>query len=180
VIASIETSRLDLIPMTPQFLRASLDGNVVNASRVIDLALPDTWPDNADVLALRLKQLEANPDLQPWLLRAVALRSHGEMVGHIGFHTAPGAPYLDEWCPGGVEFGFTTFPPHRRQGYAREASKALMRWAFDSCGVRDFVLTISPMNHPSQALAAALGFTRIGEHDDEIDGIEDILSLRIA
>ena len=27
------------------------------------------------------------------------------MIGHIGFHTSPGADYLGEWSPGGAEFG---------------------------------------------------------------------------
>jgi [ribosomal protein S5]-alanine N-acetyltransferase len=180
VIASIMTARLDLIPMTPEFLRTSLDRNVMDASRLIGLKLPDTWPDCADVLSLRLKQLEASPELQPWLLRAIALRNGGEMIGHIGFHTAPGAAYLDHWCPGGVEFGFTVFSSQRRQGYAREAAEALIRWASEVHGVKRFVLTISPKNQPSQALAASLGFTRIGEHEDEVDGVEDVLSLQVA
>lgn len=179
-VASISADRLDLISMTPAFLRASLDGNLQHASQMIGLALPATWPDCAEVLQLRLKQLEANPELQPWLLRAMALRSRRELIGHIGFHAAPGAPYLDEWCHGGVEFGFTVFAPHRRRGYAREASRAMMQWAREVHGVEEFVLSISPSNHPSQALAASLGFTRIGQHEDEVDGVEDVLALHVA
>jgi ribosomal-protein-alanine N-acetyltransferase len=166
--------------MTPAFLRASLDRNVEEASATIGLTLPDTWPDIPGILALRLQQLEADSGLQPWLLRAISLRESGEMIGHIGFHTAPGAEYLDEWSPGGAEFGFTVFPSHRRKGYAREASEALIKWAHEVHGVTSFVLTISPMNHPSQALAASLGFARIGEHVDDVDGIEHILSLSLG
>jgi [ribosomal protein S5]-alanine N-acetyltransferase len=180
VVANIRTRRLDLIPMTPEFLRASLDRNNDDASALIGLTLPSTWPDIEDVLALRLRQLNANPALQPWLLRAIALRESGEMIGHIGFHTAPGEQYLEEWSPGGVEFGFTVFPSHRRRGYAREASEAMIQWAYEVHGVTGFVLTISPMNQPSQALAAGLGFARIGEHVDDVDGVENILSLSIG
>jgi ribosomal-protein-alanine N-acetyltransferase len=174
----IRTTRLDLVPMSPAFLRASLNRDLVAASEAIGLSLPTYWPDIADVLALRLEQLERNPELQPWLLRAVALRN-GEMVGHIGFHTAPGAQYLEPWRPGGIEFGFTVFAPHRRKGYAREASLALMDWAHTDHGVKDFVLTISPDNVPSQQLAGSLGFSRIGEHVDEVDGIEHIFARTI-
>ena len=122
--ASIVTDRISLIPMTPGFLRACIEGDLREAQRRIQLSLPHGWPDIADVLALRLGQLEADPALQPWLLRAIALRATGEMIGHIGFHTALGASYLGAWSPDGVEFGFTIFPPHRRRGYAREASAA--------------------------------------------------------
>lgn len=163
--------------MTPAFLRASLAGKPAEASSHIGLVLPDGWPDIPEILQLRLQQLEANPALQPWLLRAMALRESGELVGHIGFHTSPGAEYLRQWSPHGVEFGFSVFPQHRRKGYAREAALGLMAWARETHGVTSFVLTISPDNFPSQALAASLGFVRIGEHLDEVDGIEDILEL---
>ena len=102
------------------------------------------------------------------------------MIGHIGFHTSAGAQYLEQWSPGGVEFGFTIFPPHRRKGYAREASLALMRWARGVYDVTSFVVTISPGNGPSLALAADLGFVRVGAHVDEVDGPEDVLVLNVV
>jgi RimJ/RimL family protein N-acetyltransferase len=178
--AAIHSERLDLIPMTPAFLRASLARDVQAARRQLPLSLPAGWPgDDADVLALRLKQLDDKPSLQPWLLRAMGLRQTGVMVGHIGFHTPPGAAYLGPFSPGAVEFGFTVFPAFRRQGYAREASLALMRWAQQAHGVTKFVLSIRPDNTASQALAAQLGFVRIGSHVDEVDGPEDILEYRL-
>ena len=100
------------------------------------------------------------------------------MVGNIGFHTAPNAEYLRPYSPGGVEFGYTVEPPFRRQGYAREASLALMRWAHEEHNVTRFVVSIRPDNIASQALAAGLGFARIGSHIDEVDGLEEILELR--
>jgi RimJ/RimL family protein N-acetyltransferase len=41
-------------------------------------------------------------------------------------------------------------------------------------GVDRFVVTVSPGNAPSLALIARLGFARIGEHMDEVDGLEHI------
>ena len=55
-----------------------------------------------------------------------------------------------------------------------------MEWAHVNHGVKDFVLTISPDNAPSQRLAIELGFSRIGEHIDEVDGIEYILARSVA
>jgi ribosomal-protein-alanine N-acetyltransferase len=180
VTAAIRTERLDLVAMTPAFLRASVDRDLAEAERQIQLSLPENWPDIRAILELRLKQLESNPDLQPWLLRAIGLRRTREMVGHIGFHDQPGADYLREWSPGGVEYGFTVFPAHRRKGYAREASLALMRWAHDLHGVTAFVATVSPSNVASHALVADLGFVRVGSHVDEIDGVEDVLVLNVT
>jgi RimJ/RimL family protein N-acetyltransferase len=101
------------------------------------------------------------------------------MVGAIGFHTRPGAAYLAELSPGGVEFGYQVFTAYRRQGYAGEAATALMDWAHTQHGVNRFVLSISPENIPSLALAQKLGFTVIGAHIDEEDGPEDIFERRM-
>ena len=180
---TIRSSRLDLVTFNPAFLRASLDGKLRNAESILELSLPEGWPrcaepgwpDCTSVLTLRLQQLEDDPTVQPWLLRAMVPRGSSLMAGYIGFHTAPGAAYLEPYSPGGVELGFTVFPPFRRRGYAREATLALIEWARRYHGVSRFVMTISPDNVASQSLAKSLGFVRIGSHVDEIDGVEDIL-----
>jgi [ribosomal protein S5]-alanine N-acetyltransferase len=174
----IQAERLDLIPMSPEFLAVSLQADRVRAAELIGLTIPDDWPDIPDVVRLRLSQLQADASMQPWLLRAIGLRSSGAMVGHIGFHTQPGAQYLESLAPGGVEFGYTVFPRFRRQGYAREACEALMEWALQTHGVTRFVVSISPTNAASLALAAHMGFRRIGSHLDAVDGPEDIFERR--
>lgn len=176
--SSIRSERLDLVSMTPAVLRACLSGRFSEASRLLGMKVPDDWAVHEAPLEMRLQQLEADPGLQPWLLRAISLRSTGEMIGFAGFHTAPAPEYLQRWLPGGIEFGFTIFPMFRGNGYARETAAALMRWAQESHGVSGFVLTISPTNAASQAIASRLGFVRIGEHVDETDGVEDVLALR--
>ncbi len=179
MITIIQSERLDLVPFTPMFLRAVLRHDLAEAEGILGCPCPADLLDHAEVMALRLRQLEAEPALQPWLLRAMVLRERRVVVGHIGFHTAPGPEYLHPYAPGGVEFGFTVYSPFRRQGYAREASRALMHWAQREHGVNRFVLTIRPDNIASQALAAGLGFVRIGSHIDEVDGLEDILECRL-
>jgi ribosomal-protein-alanine N-acetyltransferase len=178
--ATIHTDRLDLVPFTAEFLHASLDGDLATAEELLGVPLPATWPESPDTLARRLRQLEADPSLEPWLLRAIVLREVHTMVGHIGFHEAPGPEHYREIAPGAAEFGYTICGPYRRRGYAREAALALMDWAHREHGVPRFVLTISPDNLPSQALATHLGFVRIGSHIDEVDGLEDILLLNVV
>jgi [ribosomal protein S5]-alanine N-acetyltransferase len=180
MITTIRSERLDLVPLGPEFLQAIVQHNLEQARRVLGFSLPVGLVDSVDVMSLRLQQLEADATFQPWSLRAMILRKRGEMIGHIGFHTQPGAEYLRLHAPGGVEFGFEVFPPFRRQGYAREASLTLMRWAHELHDVTRFVLSIRPDNTASQSLAACLGFSRIGSHIDEVDGLEDILELRLC
>ena len=175
----IVTERLTLIPMTADFLAASLARDTARAESLLGLAVPAVWYTEMGLMRHRVSQLEKDPALLPWLVRAIGLRAIGTMVGHIGFHTAPGAAYLKDRAPGGVEFGYTVFEPYRRQGLAREAAEALIRWAHASHGVDHFVLSISPYNGPSQRLAAGLGFTKVGSHVDEDDGLEEFYERRL-
>ena len=177
---TIGSARLDLIPFTQEFLRASLDGDLAEAERLLGVTFPKVWPDSPTTCLLRLNQLETDPSLLPWLMRGMVLRSTNRLIGHIGFHDAPGAAHLRELSPGGAEFGYTVFAEHRRQGFATEAALALMNWAETANGVTRFVVSISPENGPSLGLAGKLGFTRIGSHLDEIDGLEDIFKRRRA
>jgi [ribosomal protein S5]-alanine N-acetyltransferase len=176
---TITSERLTLIPMTAEFLTASLARDAARAESLLGLAVPEVWYTETGLMRHRLGQLERDPALQPWLVRAIGLRANGQMIGHIGFHTAPGAEYLKERAPGGVEFGYTVFEPYRRQGYAREAAEALMQWARTAHGVERFVLSISPYNEASQRLAAGLGFKKVGSEVDEEDGLEEVYVLRV-
>ncbi len=176
----LQSARLELRSMTPQFMLACIQGDMDTAQRLLGATVPGGWLENNRLLELRLRQLQTDPELQPWLLRAICVRATNELVGYIGFHTKPNPHYLQKWLRDAVEFGFTVLPAFRRQGYAREAALTLIEWAYKSHGVKRFVLSIAPQNQPSQALAAALGFRRIGSHHDEIDGLEDVLALEYA
>lgn len=179
-VTTIASERLDLIPMTPAFLEACLTNDLATASQLINLKIPPEWLQEQQLMQFRLEQLRQNPALQPWLLRAMALRQERVMIGHIGFHMQPGGDYLDDLAPGGVEFGYTVFAPFRRQGYAKEASQALMAWAHREHQVTRFVVSISPHNLPSLRIAQHFGFRKIGSHTDDEDGPEDIFMRDIA
>lgn len=175
----VHSKRLDLMPFSPEFLRASIAGDVAAAERLLGAKLPSNWPDHPDTYAYRLAQLEADPSLLGWLVRGMVLRETRQLIGHIGFHTGPDPEYLRELSPGGIEFGYTVFEAYRRKGFAFEAATALMNWAQVEHGIRRYVVSISPENTPSLALAAKLAFRRIGSHIDDVDGYEDIFE-RVA
>src|SRR5438045_347413 len=122
----ISSRRLDLIPLTPGFLRASIERDTVAAREELGASIPADWPDFPDyILEMRLGQLQSDPSLEPWLLRAIVLRSERAMIGSIGFHGPPGDVFLEAISPGAAEFGFGVFPGYRRQGFAREAAQAM-------------------------------------------------------
>ncbi|MBA3943047.1 MAG: GNAT family N-acetyltransferase [Herpetosiphonaceae bacterium] len=163
--------------MTPAFLEACLANNLQTAEALLEITIPPAWLDERDLMQLRLEQVRVEPAYAPWMLRAMRLRETGQMVGHIGFHTQPGAEYLRALAPDGVEFGYTVFPQFRRHHYAHEASVALMRWTQTTYGVNRFVVSVRPDNVPSLGLIHNLGFQKIGSQIDEEDGPEDIFSL---
>jgi hypothetical protein len=86
----ISSKRLDLIPLTPAFLQASLRGESTTAESLLGLAIPSEWFAEQRLIQVRLNDLQHNSALQPCLLRAIGLRRQRVMVGHIGFHTQPG------------------------------------------------------------------------------------------
>lgn len=178
--SDIRSERLCLLSLTPDVLDSLTEGEFATASHRTGLRFDDIWRESADVLRMRLVDINADPDFQPWSLRAIMRLSDRELVGHIGFHSRPGAAYLKDLSPQGVEFGYTVFPPYRRQGYAREASLALMVWARRRHGISHFVVSISPQNQASLALARQLGFRQIGSHIDETDGLEHIYQLTMG
>jgi RimJ/RimL family protein N-acetyltransferase len=176
---AIETARLRLPTLGRELLRASLAGDLPAAERKLGARLPADWLEMAEVFRMRLAQLEQEPELEPWLARAVVLEREGRAIGVAGFHGPPGGEWLRDHAPDGVEFGYTIFPADRRRGYAAEASRGLMRWAHEQHGVRRFVLSIGPKNHASAGLAASLGFRRAGEWLHEERGLEHVY-LRVV
>src|SRR5688500_13945268 len=92
LVPDIQSARLDLVSLSPSFLRASLDGRLDEAARELGAAIPSDWPgDSERTVRWRLDDLAADPAAQPWLLRAIVLREpERRMIGNIGFHDPPG------------------------------------------------------------------------------------------
>jgi RimJ/RimL family protein N-acetyltransferase len=162
---TILSERLALEWMSPAFMNASLEGRSFDAEAILNARLPDGWPDEAGRhLKMRLDQMRGEPAVAAWLLRGMVRAADRRLVGYINFHGRP--------AEGRADLGDTVLAPYRRRGFARAAALAMMQWAAARHGVNRFVLSISPGNAPSLALAGALGFTRTGSQMDEVDGEE--------
>lgn len=170
----IYSPRLELIALSPEFLKASINDDLQTASQLINLAIPSAWLAEKWLMEMRLIKLREDPTLEPWLLRAIGLCQTRIMIGFIGFHSLPGPDYLISYAPGSVEFGYTIFPEYRGKGYASEAAKALMDWATVEHAVTRFVVSISPANTPSLRIAQKFGFRKVGTFTDPEDGVEDV------
>lgn len=177
IYQDLETGPLMLRWMSPSFLRWSLDGDLARASDVLGMQLDNEWLSEKSLMRLRLDQCEMGSAYPPWSLRAIGLRATGQMVGHIGFHTAPGPTYLQPYAPQGVELGYTVFSGFRRRGFARLAIGRMIRWAANDGGVPSYIVSVSPQNVASMTLARGLGFVTVATHIDALDGLEEIMLL---
>jgi ribosomal-protein-alanine N-acetyltransferase len=167
----IATDRMDLVPLPPALLRLIEGGRTAELERALGTRVPPGWADGIPA-SLRLEQLAADPSEEPWLVRAMVLRTPRRLVGSVGFHQPPDAS-------GRAEIGYDVVAAQRRKGYAREGIHGMTTWAFATGRARICVASISPDNAASLALVRSLGFRQVGEQIDEVDGLELVFERRL-
>lgn len=86
---------------------------------------------------------------------AVVLKSENKVIGKLYFN--------DNGHYGTYELGYTFNASYQGFGYAKESSAALMRYAFESMGVRKIIAYADSTNERSWRLLEALGMNREGE-----------------
>ena len=105
-------------------------------------------------------------------LNRVALKDSDEPIGICGILKRETVP-----CP---ELGFALLPEFRRQGYAVEASRAVLEHAADDPALNDIAAIVSPHNQASAKLLATLGFRHEGAYRAQSDAPElDMYRLRL-
>jgi RimJ/RimL family protein N-acetyltransferase len=95
-----------------------------------------------------------------WTLRgygyfALEEKATGEFIGRAGFTYPTGWP--------GFELGWTIAPSHQRRGFASEAARRLLDYAFTELDRSHVISLIHPDNTPSRRVAERLGETVEGE-----------------
>jgi RimJ/RimL family protein N-acetyltransferase len=173
-VTIIESERLLLHPLPPSLvsLLAAGDWQAAAATDPPFDITESTFSDDEHVLLRRHAQLAEDPTQAPWLIRVAVLRGTRQVVGRAGFHAPPDGD-------GVVEIGYSVSPPWRRQGFGREMAQALLSWAGGQ-GCTACLASVRPDNTGSLAIVAGLGFVRIGEHIDEIDGLEWVHRLEFS
>lgn len=98
---------------------------------------------------------------------AIELAATGELVGDLYL-----GPHGDDPLQGTL--GYSLACGHQGRGYATEAARALIRYAFEQIGLHRLVATVDTRNRPSIALLERLGMRREGHFRqcfyDERDG----------
>jgi RimJ/RimL family protein N-acetyltransferase len=119
----------------------------------------------SDALAERREERFESDGFGLW---AVEVPDAAPFIGFVGL-----LPVLFEapFTPA-VEIGWRLARPHWRQGYATEAARAALRFAFEVLQLDEVVSFTAAINEPSRAVMARLGMHR--------DPSEDFVHPRIA
>jgi RimJ/RimL family protein N-acetyltransferase len=168
----IHTPRLRLITFEADHLAALVNGPQ-SLGDLLKLAIPDQWPAHPVAYREALSLLGKMPLLSDsgWWLYLFVSPALKSVVGCGGFRNAPDAD-------GVVRAGCETAPAFRRQGFASEALRGLISYAFTRPAVRAVEAWSLPARGPQSRLAEAVGMKRIGEVSDPIEG--DVWRWQIA
>lgn len=114
-------------------------------------------PYTPEEVAARLERERANDaalGIQYWPLFE---RETGEFAGCCGLKPVESEPRA-------LEIGFHLRPEFWGRGFASEAARAVIAYAFDDLGTAALFAGHHPQNGASATLLAKLGFTTIGTH----------------
>lgn len=164
---TIETERLRLVPFAPDQILALIEKpekfegllGYPAATGLREFFLSDDV-SQAFLASLRILR---NPD--PWHLGFAVLHgSDGKVIGSAGFNGAPDSS-------GMVEVAYGIVPDFQGRGYATEANKALVAFAFGSGLVHTVRANTLPGANASTKVLRKCHFMYKGEFNDPDDGL---------
>ncbi len=166
--APLETRRLRLLPFTADAIAALLDGDQARLAQLTGSTFPLPLrppPLMEEVLPLVRDQLRANPATLGWWTWLTVDKATGQVTGALGF----GGPPDGE---GAVMIGYATYPGAAQQGFASEATRALIDWALAHPAVARVCASIPPENTAARRVAEKVGMHVAGTvWEEEIDDV---------
>jgi len=151
----LHTERLTLVALTPDLARAALE-NRAKLGRMLGARVPQTWPgaDFARMLPRIARGFEhVSPGAEP--TRLIVHERDRVLIGETGFHGPPDGS-------GTIEVGYSIIPAYRGQGFASEATRALIDRALSRPGIRRIVAECLDDNVASIKVLEKLGMRRTG------------------
>lgn len=156
------TDRLLLIPFTIKICQNILNDDFTDLYEM-GLKKGTGWPDH-DVLETlpkiinNLSTVENPTGFESWMIIKGDTK---EIIGDAGFKGL-------NLTNNSVDIGYGIIERERKNGYAEEASKALIEWAFSTGIVKEITAKCAMDNLGSIHLLKKLGFSQVNTHDKMI------------
>jgi [ribosomal protein S5]-alanine N-acetyltransferase len=169
----VRTPRLDLRPLDAEAVDALLTGDGERLRRLTGARFrePAPPPYMADALPVVRDRLRERPEETPWWNWLVVDRESGEAVGSVAF----AGPVNPE---GAVLVGYAIYAEYEGRGYATEAVRAMVAWAFGQPGVRE-VRALAPVwNTPALRVAENVGMRPVASEED--DDVGEVLLYAVT
>ena len=169
----VRTDRLALTPLTAEAVDALLAGDAARLRHLTGARFRDPAPPPymADALPVVRDRLHQRPEDACWWNWLVVDRGTGEAVGSVAF----GGPANAE---GAVLVGYAMYAEYEGRGYATEAVRAMVAWAFGQPGVRE-VRALAPVwNTPALRVAENVGMRPVASEED--DDVGEVLLYAVT
>ena len=154
----LKTLRLDLIPCSLSVAQAA-SSDKSQVEKLLGVQVPDDW-HTCEVqyfLPQYAQMLINNPSQLGWGVWLMIHRAEQTLIGNLGFG---GKPHQE----GTVEIGYEVLFKYRNQGYAFEASKALVDWVSSQPNLKRIVAYCSHDNAGSIRILEKLGMQQIDKY----------------
>ena len=153
-IDKLITDRLILIPFTLKICRNILN-NDFSDLEILHLKKGKSWPD-VDVMDTmpriinNLKKVDAPTGYESWM---IIKNDTFEVIGDLGFKgfNSEGA---------NIDLGYGIIEEERQKGYATEAVREIIKWAFSNNRVKEITANCFADNINSMNLLMKLNFTK--------------------
>lgn len=156
----LHTERLLLVPANLELALAE-GGDRKKFSELLDADIPADWPpplNDEQSHQWVIRFFKANPRAVGWALWYFLLDRPGGRRVAIGNGGLKGLPSPD----GTAEVGYSIIPEFQRQGYAPEATEALIAWTFGHPQVTRVIAHTLPELQPSIRVMEKCSFTFTG------------------
>ena len=174
VEALVRTDRLNIAPLGLSAIEAILEGDSSELERLTDAIFPHPAsppPYMTDALPVVSERLRAHPDETDWWNWLVVERETRRAMGSVAFG---GKPDVD----GAVLIGYAMYPEFEGHGYATEAVRAMIVWAFQQPGVK-VVRALAPVwNTPAVRVVENVGMHPVAAGED--DDIGEVLVYAVS
>jgi len=156
----LETKKLKLIPLDDYNLRLLVKDRR-KMERNLGVKITDTKLEESEIIALRtsLQKVIENKEDYLWYTNwVIVLKKENRIIGGLCFKGSP-----DE--KGKVEIGYGMQDEYRCKGYATEAVKELINWAFSFNNVTEVIAETEKNNLPSHRVLEKVGMEKYEENE---------------